>query len=100
MVYLRFTMDRQGHVLSHKIDRSSGFADLDAEVDSMLDEIDDVPTSMGDDFLINRDISLAMRAEAAGYDSVWTPEHHFTGYVIGPDPIQTLAFIAARTKRV
>ena len=73
---------------------------LTFEHPAYLDEIDDVPTSMGDDFLINRDISLAMRAEAAGYDSVWTPEHHFTGYVIGPDPIQTLAFIAARTKRV
>jgi len=65
-----------------------------------LDEPEGVPSPRGDAFLLNRDIGLAMRAEADSYDSVWTPEHHFTGYVIGPDPVQTLAFLASRTKRV
>lgn len=65
-----------------------------------LDEADGVPSPRGDAFLLNRDIGLAMRAETDGYDSIWTPEHHFTGYVIGPDPVQTLSFLAARTRRV
>ena len=73
---------------------------LTFEHPDFLEEADDVPSSRGDAFLLNRDITIASKAEAAGYDSIWTPEHHFTGYVIGPDPIQTLAFIASRTSRI
>ena len=70
---------------------------LTFEHPDFLEEVDDVPSSRGDAIVIDRDIAIASKAEAAGYHSIWTPEHHFTGYVIGPDPIQTLAFIASRT---
>ena len=33
IVLLSFSLDRTGHVLAHRIARSSGFADLDNEVD-------------------------------------------------------------------
>ncbi len=73
---------------------------LTFEHPNYLDEVDDVPTSAGDDFLVARDLSLAMRAERDGYDSIWIPEHHNTGYVIAPNPMQTLAYLAGNTKRV
>ncbi len=45
-------------------------------------------------------IAMAVAAEAAGFDSVWVTEHHFTtdGYLSGLMPL--LAAIAARTSRV
>jgi protein TonB len=36
VVYLRFTMDRQGRVLSAKIERSAGFAALDEETLALI----------------------------------------------------------------
>jgi len=39
-------------------------------------------------------------AEGLGFDSVWTLDHHFTGYVMSPDPTALLMYVAARTKRV
>jgi protein TonB len=42
-VMLRFTIDRDGHVLSHVIDRSSGYTVLDRETESMLARSDPLP---------------------------------------------------------
>ena len=42
-VMLRFTVDRDGHVLRHIIDRSSGYTVLDREVEAMLARSDPLP---------------------------------------------------------
>src|SRR6266436_361994 len=46
------------------------------------------------------ELKLADQAEGLGFDSVWALDHHFTGYVMSPDPTQLLSYVAARTKRV
>jgi alkanesulfonate monooxygenase SsuD/methylene tetrahydromethanopterin reductase-like flavin-dependent oxidoreductase (luciferase family) len=46
------------------------------------------------------ELSLMEMAEDAGFDSVWALDHHFTGYVMSPDPTQLLSYVAGRTKRV
>jgi alkanesulfonate monooxygenase SsuD/methylene tetrahydromethanopterin reductase-like flavin-dependent oxidoreductase (luciferase family) len=48
----------------------------------------------------NDELTLADLAEGLGFDSVWCLDHHFTGYVMSPDPTQLLTYVAARTKRV
>ncbi|MGE0683869.1 MAG: LLM class flavin-dependent oxidoreductase [Candidatus Binatia bacterium] len=46
------------------------------------------------------ELSVGDMAESLGFDSVWTLDHHFTGYVMSPDPTALLMYVAARTKRV
>ena len=46
------------------------------------------------------ELSMADRAEALGFDSVWSAEHHFTGYTMCPNVMQFLTWVAARTSRV
>jgi len=46
------------------------------------------------------ELSLADMAEDLGFDSIWGLDHHFTGYVMSPDPCQLLSYIAGRTRRV
>lgn len=46
------------------------------------------------------ELSLARRAEDSGFDSVWTPEHHFDDYVITPDVPQFLSWVAGQTSTV
>ncbi len=43
VVLLSFSIDRTGHVLAHRIARSSGFADLDAEVMAMIRRAEPLP---------------------------------------------------------
>lgn len=50
--------------------------------------------------LWNDQLALADQAEPRGYDSVWTAEHHFTDYVMSPNPLQFLTWMGSRTKRV
>ncbi len=45
-------------------------------------------------------LHLASLVEPLGYDSVWGVEHHFTDYIISPDILQFLTWVAARTERV
>lgn len=45
-------------------------------------------------------LALADQAESRGFGSVWTPEHHFSDYVMSPNPAQFLSWMAARTQRV
>ena len=47
-VMLRFTMDREGHVLSFRIERTSGHAALDDEVSQMIERAQPLP-AMPDD---------------------------------------------------
>lgn len=46
------------------------------------------------------ELSLADMAEGLGFDSIWTLDHHFTGYVMSPDPVALLMYVAGRTQRV
>ncbi len=43
VVLLSFSLDRSGHVLAHRIARSSGFADLDNEVMAMIKRAEPLP---------------------------------------------------------
>ncbi len=43
VVVLSFSVDRTGHVLTHRIAHSSGFADLDAEVMAMIQRAEPLP---------------------------------------------------------
>jgi periplasmic protein TonB len=43
IVYLRFTMDRQGHVLSAQIEKGSGFTLLDEEVTALIQRAQPLP---------------------------------------------------------
>lgn len=43
IVLLRFSLDRSGHVLTHHIVRSSGYADLDNEVIAMITRAEPLP---------------------------------------------------------
>lgn len=46
------------------------------------------------------ELALGDSAEALGFDSIWSLDHHFTGYTMSPDPTQMLTYFAGRTKRV
>jgi alkanesulfonate monooxygenase SsuD/methylene tetrahydromethanopterin reductase-like flavin-dependent oxidoreductase (luciferase family) len=47
-----------------------------------------------------RDLTLAARAEEAGFDSVWTSEHHFSDYQLTSQMLMFLSWVAGQTKRV
>ena len=40
------------------------------------------------------------KAEEAGFDSVWSSEHHFSDYQITPQMLMFLAWVAGQTTRV
>ncbi|MGE0827657.1 MAG: LLM class flavin-dependent oxidoreductase [Candidatus Binatia bacterium] len=46
------------------------------------------------------ELSLADMAEQLNFDSIWALDHHFTGYVMSPDPTALLMYVAGRTKRI
>jgi alkanesulfonate monooxygenase SsuD/methylene tetrahydromethanopterin reductase-like flavin-dependent oxidoreductase (luciferase family) len=46
------------------------------------------------------EMDLAVRAEDAGFDSVWFSEHHFSGYQLTPQTPMALAWLAGQTKRL
>ncbi len=46
------------------------------------------------------ELNLMEMSEGLGFDSVWALDHHFTGYVMSPDPTQLLSYVAGRTKKV
>jgi alkanesulfonate monooxygenase SsuD/methylene tetrahydromethanopterin reductase-like flavin-dependent oxidoreductase (luciferase family) len=50
--------------------------------------------------IFSEEINLARIADDAGFDSVWTIEHHFTPYTMITNPLQYLTYIAGITKRV
>lgn len=55
---------------------------------------------ISDQEVYKNDLQLADLAEPLSFDSIWTVEHHFTGYTMCPDPIQFLTWMAARTKTI
>ena len=50
--------------------------------------------------IYRQELALAASAEAMGFDSIWTPEHHFTDYMMTPNVPQFLAWVAGQTKRI
>ena len=50
--------------------------------------------------MFHNELALAARAEEVGFDSVWTPEHHFSDYQLTPNVPQFLAWVAGQTKHV
>jgi len=48
----------------------------------------------------DEEVKIALEAEAAGFDSIWSVEHHFTDYTMCPDPLQFLTYIAGQTKTI
>ena len=55
---------------------------------------------MSDAEMYRHELALAARAEAVGFDSVWTPEHHFADYQLTPNVPQFLSWVAGQTTRV
>ncbi len=47
--------------------------------------------------VFQRECDLARRAEAAGFESVWTSEHHFGDYQLTAQPPQFLSWVAGQT---
>ena len=45
--------------------------------------------------IVQGELRLALAAEEHGFDSYWSPEHHFFGYSMSPDNIQWLAQVGA-----
>lgn len=45
-------------------------------------------------------LAFALAAEAAGWDEVWTTEHHFSESVVNPDALTLAAYLLGRTRRV
>ena len=46
------------------------------------------------------ELKLADQAEPLGFESLWTVEHHFTDYMLAPNPMQFLTYMAGRTKKI
>jgi alkanesulfonate monooxygenase SsuD/methylene tetrahydromethanopterin reductase-like flavin-dependent oxidoreductase (luciferase family) len=49
---------------------------------------------------LQEELKQLVLVDELGFDSVWMTEHHFDDYSISPAPLMTLAWLAARTKRV
>jgi len=46
------------------------------------------------------EINIARIADATGFDTLWTIEHHFTPYTMVTNPLQYLTYIAGITKQI
>lgn len=53
-----------------------------------------------DGAVYRNELRLAARAEGVGYDSIWTPEHHFTDYMMTPNVTQFLSWVAGQSRRI
>jgi alkanesulfonate monooxygenase SsuD/methylene tetrahydromethanopterin reductase-like flavin-dependent oxidoreductase (luciferase family) len=53
---------------------------------------------LGDTEVYQRELKLAKMAEPLGFESIWTVEHHFTGYQMVPDPMQFLSYMAGTSE--
>src|SRR5258708_35688429 len=56
--------------------------------------------AMSDLDCFKHELALADLAEPLGFDSIWQPEHHFSGYEMTPNVLQFLTYMAGRTKAV
>jgi alkanesulfonate monooxygenase SsuD/methylene tetrahydromethanopterin reductase-like flavin-dependent oxidoreductase (luciferase family) len=58
------------------------------------------PGGLSDAEVYADETRLGDQAEPLGFDSLWSVEHHFTGYTMVPDVLQLLTWFAARTERI
>jgi hypothetical protein len=56
--------------------------------------------AMSDLDCFKHELALADLAEPLGFDSIWQPEHHFSGYEMTPNVLQFLTYMAGRTKTI
>ncbi len=49
---------------------------------------------------MQEELKQILLGEELGYDSIWMTEHHFDDYSVSPAPLMTLAWLAAKTKRM
>jgi len=70
---------------------------MHAGLSLFFQNLDDADT---DAAVMQHGFTLAARAEASGFESVWTPEHHFAGYMLTPTPPQFLSWVAGQTSTV
>ena len=56
--------------------------------------------SIPDRQIFLEEVELAKSADALGFDTVWTVEHHFTPYTMVTNPLQVLTYLAGVTKNV
>src|SRR5258708_39556499 len=56
--------------------------------------------AMSDLDCFKHELALADLAEPLGFDSIWQPEHHFSGYEMSPNVVQFLTYMAGRAKTV
>jgi len=50
--------------------------------------------------LMSGELALGEMAEGLGFDSLWVFEHHFSKYIVSPNPLQLLSYFAGRTSRI
>ena len=55
---------------------------------------------MSDADVYRLELGFAARAEAAGFDSIWTPEHHFSDYQMTPNVPQFLSWVAGQSRKI
>lgn len=55
---------------------------------------------LSDADVYRQELALAARAENDGFESIWTPEHHFTDYMLTPNVTQFLSWVAGQTRRI
>ena len=63
-------------------------------------QFNNLDSKISDAEVYRRELHLAARAEAAGFDSVWASEHHFSDYQITPSTPMFLSWVAGQTQRV
>ena len=79
---------------------NQNYADWDRyEAEERGEPVADRPTK-SDREVFNEELDIARQADTAGFDSVWTIEHHFTPYTMVTNPLQYLTYIAGITRRV
>jgi alkanesulfonate monooxygenase SsuD/methylene tetrahydromethanopterin reductase-like flavin-dependent oxidoreductase (luciferase family) len=69
------------------------------EAEERGETVPNQPTT-SDRSIFLEEIDVARVADATGFDSVWTVEHHFTPYTMVTNPLQFLTYLAGITKRV
>lgn len=56
--------------------------------------------AMSDGEMLRNEMRVAAKAEEAGFDIIWCPEHHFESYSMAVDNLQILTWLAARTEKI
>lgn len=63
-------------------------------------QFNNVDAKVSDAEVFRRELALARRAEAAGFDGVWASEHHFSDYQLTSATPMFLSWVAGQTERI